>query len=213
VHKDDLTRLRIFRGNVATEIRSCTACKICMEAGYAPTPPSGFPKYPVIFIGRNPGITEMQTGAPFVGKTKLTIDRILKYLGYDRQNVWITNVVKCYTRDPRPDRPPTREEVFFCGEKWLDKELESIKPQVVVTFGKDAFQFATRGAWVTCTDMTGQPYPIPKEKYMVFPLYHPGQMIRNMHKFAPIMDRDMAALQHFLRGLHLLGPEPQVQYG
>lgn len=212
MHKDDLARLRVFRGQVSTEIRRCMACSMCRESDNQPTPPSGFPKYPVMFVGRNPGKTEQLEAAPFVGRTKSLFDFLLSRLGYDRQNVWVTNVVKCYTKDPVPDRPPTREEVLFCGNKWLDKEIYAIKPKVIVTLGKDAFQFTTRGAWSTCSGLTGKPYPIPNETYWVFPLYHPGQVLRAMVKFKQIMEDDIAALQHFLRGLHLLGPVPGNPY-
>ena len=207
MHKDELNRLRVFSNTSKTEVMSCNACKIAMECGYQPTPPSGFPKYPAVFVGRNPGITELHERAPFVGKTKPIMDRILAYLGYSRQTVWITNAVKCYTRHPKPDRPPTPEEVKFCGALHLDMELAMIRPKVVVTFGKDALVHVSKKAFHTCTDVTGKPYRVMGEEYDVFPLYHPGQMLRSMNKLAPIMDRDVEALRRYLQGHQILGKE------
>jgi DNA polymerase len=85
-----------------------------------------------MFIGEGPGFYENEQGKPFVGQAGKFLDELLAAAGYERETVFITNVVKCRppgNRDPQPD------ELSACAD-YLDRQIATIQPKVIVTLGR-----------------------------------------------------------------------------
>jgi uracil-DNA glycosylase len=132
----------------------------------------------LMFVGEAPGADEDAQGEPFVGRAGQLLTRIIEAMGFRREDVYIANVLKC-----RPDMPPgisgnrkpTPAEMKTCLP-WLEKQIELIKPRVMVALGATALEGllgATtavnklRGRWL---DFHGIP---------VMPTYHPAYLLRN----------------------------------
>lgn len=194
--------------NLRRGIRDCKFCKIVSEAK-TPTPfRNDCGKTEHVWVGRNPGIQERDVGEPFVGKTKSPMDKMIDALGLTREEIHITNVVKCYTCYPRPDRPPTPEECKICGDRFLRRELDMLEPRVVVTWGKDAVRFVSNGFIPTCRGTSGKPYTVPGVTYIIFPMEHPGVLIRNAvvggKPISQKMEEDFAQLYLLLKDKGIL---------
>jgi DNA polymerase len=86
----------------------------------------------VVFVGEGPGATEDEEGEPFVGRSGSVLDEALRDAGLSRRDVRITNCVRCR---PPENRDPTTEELGNC-RAFLEAELQSVGPDVVVTLGK-----------------------------------------------------------------------------
>jgi DNA polymerase len=86
----------------------------------------------IMFIGEAPGWNEDQQGRPFVGPAGKFLDELLNLIGLSRRQVYITNVIK--TR-PQDNRDPLPQEILNC-RPWLDRQLEIIRPRMVVTLGR-----------------------------------------------------------------------------
>lgn len=90
----------------------------------------------LLLIGEAPGYNEDQTGRPFVGKAGKLLDQALAEVGLDRATLYITNSVKC--RPPDNRKPMPREEEAC--EQWLEYEVQSRRPRVVVLLGRTAIR-------------------------------------------------------------------------
>ncbi|MGC9079326.1 MAG: type-4 uracil-DNA glycosylase [Nanopusillaceae archaeon] len=114
-----------------SEILKCTRCPLYQyKKNYVPG--DGDPNSEILFIGEAPGREEDLQGKPFVGKAGQVLNENIKnILNLDRNKVYITNVVKCR---PPNNREPKDEEIKACSI-WLEKQLEIIKPSIIVTLG------------------------------------------------------------------------------
>lgn len=107
-----------------------------------------------MFVGEGPGEQEDLKGEPFVGRGGQLLTQLIEGIGLTRADVYIANVVKCRppgNRDPQPD------EIAACAP-WLDRQLELIRPRVIVTLGN----FATKlllDTKVGITKLRGQEFP------------------------------------------------------
>ena len=122
----------------------------------------------VVFVGEAPGATEDALGRPFVGRAGKLLDELLAEAGLARDDVWITNVVKA--RPPR-NRDPKAPEVAHC-RPWLERELELIRPRLVVPLGRHALKHFAPAAKIA--DVHGRLLD-----GHLFPLYHPAAAIYN----------------------------------
>jgi uracil-DNA glycosylase family 4 len=91
----------------------------------------------IMFIGEAPGETEAKTGRPFVGRAGRVLEGLLKSVGIDRKDVYITNIVK---DRPPGNRDPLPDEIAAYGD-FLDRQIEIIKPKVVATLGRFSMQY------------------------------------------------------------------------
>jgi uracil-DNA glycosylase len=90
----------------------------------------------IVFIGEWPGADEEQKGEPFAGESGQVLNRIITAMGLKREEVYICNVVKCC---PPGNRDPQKEEIEACLP-FLQRQLQSVKPEVIVTLGKISTQ-------------------------------------------------------------------------
>ena len=133
----------------------------------------GDPQADLLFVGEGPGEQEDLTGEPFVGRAGKLLTSLIEGIGLTRADVYIANVVKCRppgNRDPQPD------EIEACAP-WLDRQLELIRPKVIVTLGN----FATKlllDTKVGITKLRGQRFPFRDDATLI-PVLHPSAVLRN----------------------------------
>ena len=124
---------------IATEelerrIRSCTLCRLHRRRKNA-VPGEGPLSARVMLVGEAPGRNEDLRGVPFCGAAGRFLDELLKIAGLKREEVYITNVVKCR---PPQNRPPRDDEIEICVKNYLRKQLEIIRPELIVVLGRTA---------------------------------------------------------------------------
>jgi len=157
---DDLGRIAL----------ACTKCKLAgtrTQVVYG----VGNPNADLMFIGEAPGRDEDLQGEPFVGRAGQLLTDIIKAMKLTRDDVYITNVVKCR---PPDNRNPDPDELESC-RPYIRRQVELIKPRVIVTLGKFALQsllersysiMATRGQW------------LEYEGIKLMPTLHPAYLLR-----------------------------------
>lgn len=130
----------------------------------------------LMFVGEGPGEKEDLTGEPFVGRAGQLLTQLIEGIGLTRADVYIANVVKCRppgNRDPQPD------EIEACAP-WLDRQLELIKPRVIVTLGN----FATKLLLQTkdgITKLRGTEFAFTRAGHsaVLIPTLHPSAVLRS----------------------------------
>lgn len=155
-------------------ISDCQKCKLCngrknIVFGV------GNKNAKIMFIGEGPGADEDAQGEPFVGKAGQLMNKAFEYIGIERNEVYIANIVKCR---PPNNRNPEEDEVEACLD-YLRNQVILIKPKIIVllgsialqnTLGKDFKITASRGKWFVKKDI----------KYM--PTWHPSAVLRDDNK-------------------------------
>jgi uracil-DNA glycosylase len=117
--------------SLAAQIRVCTKCPL-HESRTLAVPGDGKPSAKVMIIGEAPGREEDESGHPFVGSAGRYLDHILEGTGLDRDDFFITNVVKC--RPPK-NRAPKKGEVDTCTSNYLFEQIDLITPRLIVLLG------------------------------------------------------------------------------
>jgi DNA polymerase len=135
----------------------------------------GDPRAELMFVGEGPGADEDQQGEPFVGKAGQLLTRMIEAMGYRREQVYIANVVKCR---PPGNRNPEPDEIEAC-EPFLRRQLEAVKPTVIVALGKFAAHTLLRST-VPITRLRGQWSEYAGVKVM--PTFHPAYLLRSPHE-------------------------------
>ncbi len=140
--------------------------------------------------GEGPGFHEDQQGRPFVGAAGHFLDELLALAGLKREEVYITNIVKCRppgNRDPHPD------EIEACSI-YLNRQLELISPRVVVTLGRHSMERFIPGAKIS--QIHGLPRKIGGR--MVVPMYHPAAGL-HQPKWKSVIEADFRKLPDILK--------------
>ena len=179
--------------HLVQQVLSCTLCTLSQKRTQA-VPGEGFREADILFIGEGPGFYEDRDGRPFVGPAGHLLDELLASIDLKRENVYITNMIKC--RAPN-NRDPLPGEIAACGP-YLDKQIEMIAPKVVVTLGRYSFgKFFPDQA---ISKARGRP-----QKWnglMIYPMYHPAAALHNPG-LRPVLERDFQKLPSLLA-------EPQI---
>ncbi|MGM0533627.1 MAG: uracil-DNA glycosylase [Campylobacterota bacterium] len=127
----------------------------------------------LVFVGEAPGQTEDNTGRPFVGRAGQLLSKMIEnVLGLQRQQVYIANILKCR---PPGNATPTHEQIFEC-KPYLDKQLELIRPKLVVALGATAFNALT-GQKTALGKARGEIVNMPR--FQLIASYHPSYLLRN----------------------------------
>jgi len=161
---------------IAAEVRVCRSCRLS-ETRTRAVPGEGHPDTEVVFVGEGPGQTEDQQGRPFVGRAGDLLVKLIGTLGWRRQDVFITNIVKCRppgNRDPEPD------EIAACAP-YLRRQLEVLDPAVVVTLGRFSMAHFRPGERITQIHGTNAPAPeqTGARDALAYALFHPAAALRS----------------------------------
>ena len=146
----------------------CKKCALCKDRTNL-VPGDGSFEAEIMFVGEAPGKTEDEQGRPFVGAAGKILSALLESIGLKREDVYITNVVKCR---PPMNRDPLPEEVACCSD-YLSKEVEIIKPKIIVLLGRHAMERFLPGLKISKDH--GQPKRRGGQVY--YPVYHPAATI------------------------------------
>ncbi len=183
--------------DIENRVESCRKCDL-WSLRTKPVPGSGNPNAKVMFVGEAPGYWEDQKGLPFVGRAGKVLDELLESIGFTRDDVYITNVVKCR---PPNNRDPTEEEIKACAP-YLDTQIDVIRPTVIVPLGRHSMRYLL-------TKFGFKPEPIGKVHGKVFeartllgkvrivPLYHPAAALYNPHLKETLLE-DFKKLEELL---------------
>jgi uracil-DNA glycosylase family 4 len=170
---------------IADEVRVCTRCRL-HETRTKAVPGEGDASTEVVFVGEGPGMNEDREGRPFVGRAGGLLVNLLGHIGWGRDDVFITNVVKCRppgNRDPEPD------EIAACAP-YLQRQLETLDPSVVVTLGRHSMGRFMPGARISQahgTTCIADPATGARDA-TVFAMYHPAAALRT-----PAIERESYA--------------------
>ena len=173
------------------QIKQCRQCelrKTCKQV----VPGVGPENARIMLIGEGPGANEDIKGEPFVGQAGQFLNQLLALAGLRRQDVYITNVVKCR---PPNNRDPFPLELETC-KPWLDSQLELIKPQIVVTLGR--FSMARWFPGASISKIHGQPRKFGS--LLVVPMFHPAAAL-HQPKYKELIEADFGQLPRILAEL------------
>lgn len=154
----------------------------------------------IMFIGEAPGFHENRQGKPFVGQAGQFLDELLQAAGVERDQVFITNVVKCR---PPNNRDPLPEELRAC-QRYLDEQIELLDPQVIVTLGRISMaKFITDGR---ISAIHGRTHNVDGRK--VVTMYHPAAALHQPALRQTLIE-DFARLKRFISTRTTPQPEPE----
>jgi len=150
---------------VAEEVSVCTRCQLHYSrknavAGKGPADAD------IMFIGEGPGFHENEQGLPFVGAAGKLLDELLSKIGMQRNQVFITNIVKCR---PPGNRDPEPEEIEACNQ-YLERQIQAVNPKVIVTLGRYSMAHFLPNLKISVVH--GQAMKVRGR--LIVPMYHPA---------------------------------------
>ncbi len=175
--------------DLAAQIKVCTRCDLAKSRTQA-VPGDGPATASIMFIGEGPGFHEDQQGKPFVGPSGQFLNELLASINMKREDVFIANVVKCrppQNRDPQPD------EIEAC-RVWLDKQIEIIKPKVIVTISRYAM-----ARWFPnkkISEIHGKAFRFGN--LVVVAMYHPAAAL-HQHSLRTVLEEDFKKLPEYIK--------------
>ena len=170
----------------------CSRCKLHTLGRTQVVFGVGHPDADLMFVGEAPGADEDIQGEPFVGRAGQLLTKIIEAIGLKREDVYIANVIKCR---PPGNRNPEPDEVEQC-EPFLFRQIDTVKPKVIVALGKFAAQCLLRTN-DPITRIRGREF-----KYrdaILIPTYHPAYLLRTPSAKREVWE-DMKRVRSILRG-------------
>ena len=183
------TALRVIRDDLGAD---CSRCKLHTLGRTQVVFGVGNSNADLMFVGEAPGADEDIQGEPFVGRAGQLLTKIIEAIGLRREDVYIANVIKCR---PPGNRNPEPDEVEQC-EPFLFRQIDTVKPKVIVALGKFAAQCLLRTN-DPITRIRGREF-----KYrdaILIPTYHPAYLLRTPSAKREVWE-DMKRVRAILRG-------------
>lgn len=175
--------------SLAEQIRGCTRCELYKGRTNA-VPGEGPAQAEIMLIGEGPGAREDKLGRPFVGASGKFLNELLEQAGLTREEVWITNVVKCR---PPGNRDPQADEIETCTTNYLENQIKFVKPSIIVTLGRHSMNWFIQDAKIT--QIHGQMHKVGER--FVIPMFHPAAAL-HQSRFKPLLLEDFAKLPALL---------------
>ena len=174
---------------ISVEVSKCTLCELHHSRNVA-VPGEGPENSEIMFIGEGPGFHENEQGRPFVGAAGKFLEELLAKIDMSREQVFITNVVKCR---PPGNRDPQPEEVETCTKTYLDRQIQAINPKVIVTLGRFSMNLLIPNTKIS--NVHGQSYQIKGR--LVVPMYHPAAAL-HQGSLRPVIEEDFKKLPQLI---------------
>jgi uracil-DNA glycosylase len=176
--------------DVRNELGDCRRCKLhrtrkTLVFG------EGNPKATLMFVGEGPGYDEDVQGRPFVGKAGQLLTKIIQSIQFQREDVYIANIVKCR---PPQNRNPEPDEIRTCSP-FLLRQIQAVQPRIICALGTFAAQ-TLLNTTASITALRGRIHHQAGIK--VIPTYHPAFLLRNPNKKREVWE-DMKRLLEHLR--------------
>ena len=159
-------------GAIRAEIGDCTRCKLHTLGRKQIVFGVGNPRAALMFVGEAPGADADAQGIPFIGRAGQLLTKIIKAIELTREDVYIANVIKCR---PPQNRNPEPDEVATC-EPFLFRQIDVVKPTVIVALGKFATQALLR-TLDPISRLRGRVFDYRGSK--LIPTFHPAYLLRN----------------------------------
>ena len=169
---------------IKEQVTECTNCELSQTRTNS-VPGKGNFRSDVIFVGEAPGKNEDVKGEPFIGIAGKKLSGALENAGISREQVYITNIVKC--RPPK-NRVPTITERDTC-KNYLEKEIQIIKPKIICILGNTAFKSLLDGKEII--KFRGK--IVKKDNQLYFLTIHPASTIYNQ-KLISVLKKDIKKL-------------------
>lgn len=165
--------------HIKQQVESCKKCPL-YKTRLNPVSGEGQVSAKVMLIGEAPGKNEDIKGRPFVGRAGKLLDELIRSIGRKRKEFFITNIVKC--RPPK-NRNPIKSEIKTCTH-YLDKQIEFIKPQIIVPLGNFATSYILKKFSISegkIGIIHGKIYQMKNKSIdsNIIPMYHPAAAIYN----------------------------------
>ena len=161
---------------IARDVRACTRCRL-HETRTNAVPGEGHASTEVMFVGEAPGFNEDRQGRPFVGRAGDKLVGLLRTIEWPREEVFITNVVKCR---PPDNRDPSPDEIAAC-QPFLQRQLEVLDPALVVTLGRFSMAAFMPGARISQAHGTVRAVDpgTGARDASAYAMYHPAAALRS----------------------------------
>lgn len=172
------------------QILGCTKCPLAKGRTHA-VPGEGNPNAKVMFVGEAPGEQEDAQGRPFVGPAGRFLNELLALAGLEREEVFITNTVKCR---PPNNRTPSNDELLAC-RPFLEAQIALIRPKVICLLGAAALKALLPELRMTISQVHGQAFT--KSGIIFVPLFHPAAAL-HQPKWKDVLKQDMLKLKGLL---------------
>ncbi len=153
--------------------QNCTQCPLGTLGRTNIVWGEGDPDARLMFIGEGPGADEDAQGRPFIGRSGKLLTKTIESLGIKREDVFITNIVKC--RPPK-NRAPLLMESSICMTLFLFNQIKIIQPKIICTLGNSPLQ-AMLGTEMKITKVRGT--VLKWQGFKLIPTYHPAYILRN----------------------------------
>ena len=176
---------------IKEEVIKCTKCELSKTRTNS-VPGKGNFKSDVIFVGEDPGKNEDEKGEPFIGIAGKKLSSVLENAGVSRDDIYITNIVKCR---PPSNRVPKTNERETCQE-YLKQEISIIKPKIICVLGNTVFNSILGGSEI----MKYRGKVAQKDKQLYFISLHPAATIYNQ-KLVDVFKKDIKKLFKITREL------------
>lgn len=177
------------------EIALCQLCEIAKYRTKA-VPGEGPEDAEIMFIGEAPGWHEDQQGRPFVGPAGQYLDQLLASIGLKREQVYITNVIK--SRPPQ-NRDPLPIEIHNC-RKWLERQIEIIRPKLIVTLGRYSLAMFFPGKSISKIHGTA----LKRDNIIYYAMYHPAAAL-HQQSLRQAIEADMLKIPGLLAEAKSMG--------
>lgn len=160
---------------VAAAVKVCARCRLSKTRCNA-VPGEGNPESPLFIVGEAPGAEEDRQGRPFVGKAGDLLTKMLKAINVEREEIFISNVMKCR---PPENRDPAADEMAEC-RRYLMMQIAAIRPKVILTLGRIPGQLLleTSQGILTLRGMQ-RPFKFHGGEAILLPSLHPAYLLRN----------------------------------
>jgi uracil-DNA glycosylase len=161
---------------IGSEVSACTRCRL-HETRTKAVPGEGTADTEVIFVGEGPGFNEDRQGRPFVGQAGTLLGKLLASIGWSREVVFITNVVKCR---PPENRDPEPDEIAACAP-FLTRQIAALDPALIVTLGRVSMARFNPGVKIGQVHGTFRPAHVDSgaPNALAFFMYHPAAALRD----------------------------------
>lgn len=173
---------------IAGQVATCEKCGLHFSRKKS-VPGEGPANAEIMFIGEGPGFYENEQGRPFVGAAGQFLIELLSKINLKREQVYVTNVVKCR---PPGNRDPLPDELASCSN-YLDRQIEALNPRVIVTLGR--FSMARFLPMVKISDAHGQASWVRGR--LIVAMYHPAAAL-HQPSLKPILEKDFTKLPDYI---------------
>lgn len=174
---------------ISREIHDCNKCGLSYSRKNT-VPGEGPANAEMLFIGEGPGFFENEQGRPFVGQAGKYLEELLHKVGLKREEVFITNVVKCR---PPSNRDPQEEELTACRD-YLDRQIRALNPRIIITLGRHSMARYFTDAKISI--IHGKAVWIKGQ--MIVAMYHPAAGLHQPN-LKPAIEKDFLKLPEYIQ--------------